>query len=350
MSLLKGIRNILYSPEIASVVGRTSATILNQIDYWTNTKSGRIIDGIRWFYKTYEEWAYELQISISTVRRAIAHLKETGIILVKKQSKKKCYHSNWYTWNTEFLDLSEQIEAAKLNTSICSFWTHLNRDFLCRYFSTSNSTAAESKKNLEPDFQENEQPEEVNWDSLKSKIEEEQSKLADEPPNSNDRQSQDDDPHEDSSSAALTPKKNNRPASKHTPIDPEKLLAAIAEAKTIKGKVNFRMNAEIEKAIAKHFENVYPAISFVKEQIRLNVPITKSCEALFMWALKTPLDSKYDLKEVIEHRQPSEKDKADIAIALSNGAIKEFSLQPNGLWVVDTGKECLAWYKFFEIF
>ncbi|MDF5733099.1 MAG: hypothetical protein PUP92_35210, partial [Rhizonema sp. PD38] len=340
----------LYSPEIASVIGRTSATILNQIDYWTNTKSGRIIDGIRWFYKTYEEWASELQISISTVRRAIAHLKETGIILVKKQSKKNCYHANWYTWNTEFLSLSEQIETAKMNTSICSFWTHLNIDFLYRYFSTSNSTAAESEKSLESDFQKNEEPEEVNWDSLKSKIEKEQSELADKPPNSNDHQFQDNDPHEDNSSAALTPKKNNRPATKHTPIAPEKLLAAIAEAKTIKGKVNFRMNAEIEKAIAKHFQNVYPAIAFVKEQIRLNVPITKSCEALFMWALKTPLDSKYDLKEVIEYRQPSEKDKADIAIALDNGFIRKFEQQPDGLWVVDTGKECLCWYDFLNKF
>ncbi|MDF5717372.1 MAG: hypothetical protein PUP93_26800 [Rhizonema sp. NSF051] len=338
MSLLKGIRNILYSPEIASVVGRTSATILNQIDYWTNTKSGRIIDGIRWFYKTYEEWASELQISISTVRRAIAHLKETGIILVKKQSKKKCYHSNWYTWNTEFLSLSEQIETAKMNTSICSFWTHLNRDFLYRYFSTSNSTAAGSEKNLEPENKENEQPEE------------EQPKLADEPSNSSDHQFQDNDLNEDSSSDALTPKKSNRPASTHIHIAPEKLLAAIAEVKTIKGKVNFRMNVEIEKAIAKHFQNVYPAIAFVKEQIRLNVPITKSCEALFMWALKTPLDSKYDLKEVIEHRQPSEKDKADIAIALDNGFIRKFEQQPDGLWVVDTGKECLCWYDFLNKF
>ncbi|MDF5728881.1 MAG: hypothetical protein PUP92_12855 [Rhizonema sp. PD38] len=137
---------------------------------------------------------------------------------------------------------------------------------------------------------------------------------------------------------------------KKQPVDPEELRQALAEVRTIECTPNFRMNVEIQNAIANNLQNVYAAVAYVKEQIRLGITIKKSCEAMFMWALRTELDSKYDRFEVIEYKQPSEKDKADMAIALSNGAIKEFSLQPNGLWVVDTGKECLAWYKFFEIF
>ena len=301
----------------------------------------------------------------------IAHLKEAGIILVEKQSKEKCYHANWYTWNTEIFRLSEHIGAAKTNISMCSFWTHLNIDFLYKYFSTFNSSAALGKKIL----LENQELHEDGWDNLIRQTEEGQSELIDEPiiepvvstsPSPVLKKINSfsvTNPHEDNYPAA--PKSDNLENqarssadrrfcppdfAKKQPVDPEELRQAIAEVRTIECTPNFRINVEIQNAIANNLENVYTAVAYVKEQIRLNVKIKKSCEAMFMWALRTELDSKYDRKEVIEYKQPSEKDKAEIAIALSNGAIKEFSLQPNGLWVVDTGKECLAWYKFFEIF
>lgn len=155
--------------------------------------------------------------------------------------------------------------------------------------------------------------------------------------------------HEDNFSDAEESDNLNNQAKKQ-PVDPEELRQAITEVRTIECTPNFRINVEIQNAIANNLQNVYAAVAYVKEQIRLGITIKKSCEAMFMWALRTELDSKYDRIEVIEYKQPSEKDKAEIALALSNGAIKEFSLQPNGLWVVDTGKECLAWYKFLEIF
>lgn len=141
--------HLLYSPTLANLIGRNEATILQQIYYWTNTRSGKLIDGVRWFYKTYKDWATELRLSVSTIRRAIAHLKQHNLILVEKQSKQTCYHVYWYTINHEAchqlwesLSTDEHIEDVKPIDPMCSKRTLLNIDSSSKDFSTQQHSAA----------------------------------------------------------------------------------------------------------------------------------------------------------------------------------------------------------------
>jgi hypothetical protein len=88
-------QHALYSPALAFKIGRSAATILQQAHYWMSVKGGKTIDGIKWFWKTYEQWAEELSLSISTARRAIAKLKSLGLLEIKKLSAKTHYQANW---------------------------------------------------------------------------------------------------------------------------------------------------------------------------------------------------------------------------------------------------------------
>lgn len=135
---------------------RSYADILAQLDYWME-RSKKTIDGRLWFYKTYEELARELELSISTVRRAIAFLKSIGVLLVERHSKETWYQANWYSINYEVLFAGidefesgiktiEQIVVFKAIASICSKWSLHSIDSTST--KTPHSLEAESEKKV----------------------------------------------------------------------------------------------------------------------------------------------------------------------------------------------------------
>ncbi|BAZ37568.1 hypothetical protein NIES4101_34910 [Calothrix sp. NIES-4101] len=136
--LLHDGRHLLYSTEVAAKIGRNEAICLQQIYYWMNVNGGKIVDGIKWFWKTYQQWSEELQLSISTVRRVIKKLKQLGLIAVDRLSAKTYYQANWYTLQIETVQAlfqNEQIDAIALNNSTCSKLT----DDIKEYPSKENS-------------------------------------------------------------------------------------------------------------------------------------------------------------------------------------------------------------------
>jgi DNA-binding transcriptional ArsR family regulator len=154
--LLVNGRHALYSPLLASQIGRSEATILQQANYWISVNGGQIIDGVKWFWKTYEQWAEELALSVSTVRRAIAKLKNLGLIAVEKPSAKTYYQANWYTLNKEaIMALNEQIEAISLNTTNCSKEAVHSIDSSSENYSSSLLEEKIENKNLSEEIVEN---------------------------------------------------------------------------------------------------------------------------------------------------------------------------------------------------
>jgi putative N-acetylmannosamine-6-phosphate epimerase len=130
--LLHDGRHLLYSTEVAAKIGRNEAICLQQINYWMNINGGKIVDGVKWFWKTYQQWSEELQLSVSTVRRVIKKLKQLGLIAVDRLSAKTYYQANWYTLKIEAVqDLiqNEQIDAIALDSSMCSKSTDDIKDY-----------------------------------------------------------------------------------------------------------------------------------------------------------------------------------------------------------------------------
>lgn len=124
----------LIPPLLAAEIGASAATVLQQIHYWVqNPKCGSVIDGVRWIYNTYEQWQKQLKyLSISTIRRAIAKLRDMNLILIEQHDKSEWNHRNYYTVNYESLKalqlsicsertdgnvLDEQMDISNLDTS-----------------------------------------------------------------------------------------------------------------------------------------------------------------------------------------------------------------------------------------
>ena len=74
-------------------------TLLSKIYYWT-TKCGRHIEGLngKWIYNTLKDWHEQFNFwSMSTLRRTIKSLEESGILLSKKVNAKRWKHTKWYS-------------------------------------------------------------------------------------------------------------------------------------------------------------------------------------------------------------------------------------------------------------
>jgi hypothetical protein len=152
--------HLLYSTELAAKIGRNEAICLQQIHYWMSISGGKVVDGIKWFWKTYQEWSKELQLSVSTVRRVIRNLKTLGLIGINRLSAKTYYQANWYTLKIEAIEAlvqNEHIDAIALDSSMRSKSTDHIKDFPAKEFSPQQHVDVEKKG-------------EVDWEAVTKEI------------------------------------------------------------------------------------------------------------------------------------------------------------------------------------
>ncbi|NJO63015.1 MAG: hypothetical protein HC836_33795 [Richelia sp. RM2_1_2] len=172
---------LLVPPLLAAEIGLNEALILQQIHYYCLMSKHIKRDGRRWFWKTLSDWSKTLPfLSTSTIRRAIANLKDKfNLIDVERHSQKTWYQANWFTINVENVETlwnkifhSGQMDVTNLNTSSCSRRTDDIKEFSSADFS-SEKQAAEKEKCLEPD-----------WDKVEQLVNQwEQEQLTGEPTN-----------------------------------------------------------------------------------------------------------------------------------------------------------------------
>lgn len=75
---------LVVQPGLAVALGLEGAIMLQQIHYWTN-KAAEREDGRRWVYNTVQQWAEQFPFwSARTVRRILAELKKSGVLLVEE--------------------------------------------------------------------------------------------------------------------------------------------------------------------------------------------------------------------------------------------------------------------------
>ncbi len=156
---------LLVPPLLAAEIGLNEALILQQIHYYCLMSKHIKRDGRRWFWKTLSDWSKTLPfLSTSTIRRAIANLKDKfNLIDVERHSQKTWYQANWFTINVENVETlwniishSGHMDVTNLNTSNCSKRTDDIIDFSSADFS-SEKQAAQKEKCSEPDWDKVEQ-------------------------------------------------------------------------------------------------------------------------------------------------------------------------------------------------
>lgn len=84
-------------PSLAKEIGLNEAIMLQQMHYWL-LKSVNEFTGVKWFYKTLEEWQTEFPFwSAMTIRRTLGSLEKQKIIKIGNFNKKKFDKTKWYT-------------------------------------------------------------------------------------------------------------------------------------------------------------------------------------------------------------------------------------------------------------
>ena len=94
--LLLDDKPLIILPSLANKVGLNEAIILQQLHYWlgisTNKKEGEV-----WVYNTYDDWREQFPFwSVSTIRRTITKLENSGLIIIGKFNKLKIDNTKWY--------------------------------------------------------------------------------------------------------------------------------------------------------------------------------------------------------------------------------------------------------------
>lgn len=98
---------LIASPLLAKQLGMPAATFLQKLYFLLNEtrkykrkKNLTQHNNRKWWFHTYEEWASTLGLfSLSTIKRAVAKLKELGLIEVNKLDSNKSMRVNYYTIN-----------------------------------------------------------------------------------------------------------------------------------------------------------------------------------------------------------------------------------------------------------
>ena len=102
---------LIASPQLAKELGTSAATFLQKLHFllsenrkFKQKKNLTTYLNRKWWYHTFEEWQSTLGLfSVSTIKRAVAKLKELGLIEINKLSKIKSDRVNYYTINYQKL-------------------------------------------------------------------------------------------------------------------------------------------------------------------------------------------------------------------------------------------------------
>lgn len=93
-------------PSLAKAIGLNEAIVLQQLHYWiSNPKVGKEHDGMRWVYNSVREWQEDNFPfwSEATIKRALASLRENGIVFAENLNRAEYDRTLWYTINYEAL-------------------------------------------------------------------------------------------------------------------------------------------------------------------------------------------------------------------------------------------------------
>lgn len=104
---------LVAQPLLIHHYGRVGASLIQQIHYWSEKGQGVVQDHHRWIHNTAEQWAEQLCVSASTIKRAVQKLTQDGVIRVQKMAKHKSNQTNSYTLNHE--RLKELMDAQRIS-------------------------------------------------------------------------------------------------------------------------------------------------------------------------------------------------------------------------------------------
>lgn len=98
--LISGDYPLIASPTLAKAFGVAAANFLQKLHYCLENNEGKIFNGKKYWFHSYEQWQATLGVySVSTIKRIVAKLKQAGILVIEKLAQNKWLQTNFYTIN-----------------------------------------------------------------------------------------------------------------------------------------------------------------------------------------------------------------------------------------------------------
>ncbi|MBU8787999.1 hypothetical protein MHB78_00995 [Bacillus sp. FSL K6-0138] len=114
---------LIVIPSLAKEIGLNEAIVLQQVHYWLKS-SGKKRDGRKWIYNTYDEWLEQFPFwSKNTLRRTVARLEESGLLITGNFNKMKADKTKWYSIDYDRLPKMGR-GTAQNEQSDCPKWAH----------------------------------------------------------------------------------------------------------------------------------------------------------------------------------------------------------------------------------
>lgn len=111
-------------PKLAKEIGLNEAIFVQQLHYWINGKSGKMIDGKKWIYNTFTDWQEQFPFwSVSTIKRVINSCVKQEIVIKGNFNKAGFDKTVWYTLNYKTIERVNQRVVQNEPTS-GSKWTN----------------------------------------------------------------------------------------------------------------------------------------------------------------------------------------------------------------------------------
>ena len=104
--LLFGEYPLLFSSELATLIGLNEAIMFQQIHYWITNPKAIEREGKKWHYDSYKEWRKQFPFWCErTIERIASKLEGFGLVVSKQFNKLKGDRTKWYTIDYYKLDL-----------------------------------------------------------------------------------------------------------------------------------------------------------------------------------------------------------------------------------------------------
>ena len=113
---------IVVDRELAKAFGLNEAIVLQQLNYWLNGKSAKLINGRKWIYNSYKQWQKDNFPfwSLATVRRAIENCEKKGLIITGNFNKAGFDKTKWYSIDYDAVDRGMSKRVAQNEQTDCS--------------------------------------------------------------------------------------------------------------------------------------------------------------------------------------------------------------------------------------
>lgn len=113
---------IVVDRELAAVFGLNESILLQQLNYWLNSKAAKTVNGRKWIYNSYKQWQEDNFPfwSLATVRRAIENCEKKGLIITGNFNKAGFDKTKWYSIDYDAVDRGMSKRSAQNEQTSCS--------------------------------------------------------------------------------------------------------------------------------------------------------------------------------------------------------------------------------------